>query len=126
MHKYEDVMEAIKKSLQIFPGLKVNSIVNKYGFKIEVSSIDNIAIDNDNLILSKSYGFTQNIVGMKFQYEKDEYEVKLFKPQNRKYPVIATNLKTKKDFRFTPSIVKNRLGGDVQINRIANLNKLVE
>ena len=73
----------------------------------------------------RSIGFTQNVIGMTFDYRGDKYEITEIKTKNRKYPVIATELKSKKSYKFSVDSVKRLLGGDKKINRDKNLDKLV-
>ena len=73
----------------------------------------------------RSIGFTQNVIAMTFDYRGDKYEVTDIKTKNRKYPVIATEVKSKKSYKFSVDSVKKLLGGDTQINRNKNLDKLV-
>ena len=74
----------------------------------------------------RSIGFTQNVIGMTFDFRGDKYEITDIKTKNRKYPVIATETRTKKSYKFSVDTVKKLLGGDAQINRNKNLDKLVD
>ena len=49
-----------------------------------------------------------------------------FKTANRKYPIITTELSTGLSYKFPVDQIKKKLGGDSQINRKANLDKLLE
>jgi len=73
----------------------------------------------------RGLGFTQNVIGMSFEFRGDKYEVSDIKTKNRKYPVIATEVRSKKSYKFSVDTVKRLLGGDSQINRNKNLDKLV-
>ena len=104
---------------------------DRYGFKFELVGTDLNKveeIENHNLNLSKSYGFTQNIIGMKFEDtirgKKNVYTIIGFKTANRKYPILANDGVNNITYKFSASTVKKRLGGDQQINRLANLTKL--
>lgn len=74
----------------------------------------------------RSIGFTQNVIGMTFEFRGDKYEVTDIKTKNRKYPVIATEIRTKKSYKFGVETIRKVLGGDTQINRNKNLDKLVD
>lgn len=74
----------------------------------------------------RSIGFTQNVIGMTFDFRGDKYEITDIKTKNRKYPVIATESRTKKSYKFGVETIKKVLGGDAQINRNKNLDKLVD
>ncbi len=73
----------------------------------------------------RSVGFTQNVIGMTFDFRGDKYEITDIKTKNRKYPVIAFETRTKKSYKFDVNTIKRVLGGDSQINRNKNLDKLV-
>lgn len=73
----------------------------------------------------RSIGFTQNVIGMSFDFRGDKYEITDIKTKNRKYPVIATETRTKKSYKFSVDTIKRLLGGDSKINRDKNLDKLV-
>jgi len=73
----------------------------------------------------RSIGFTQNVIGMSFDFRGDKYEITDIKTKNRKYPVIATETRTKKSYKFSIDTIKRLLGGDSKINRDKNLDKLV-
>lgn len=74
----------------------------------------------------RSIGFTQNVVGMGFDFRGDKYEITDIKTRNRKYPVIATEIRTKKSYKFSADTIKKILGGDKLINRNKNLDKLID
>ena len=74
----------------------------------------------------RAIGFTQNVISMTFDFRGDKYEITDIKTKNRKYPVIATETRTKKSYKFSVDTVKKLLGGDTQINRNKNLDKLVD
>ena len=74
----------------------------------------------------RSIGFTQNVIGMTFDFRGDKYEITDIKTKNRKYPVIATEARTKKSYKFSVDTIKKALGGDKKINRDKNLDKLVD
>jgi hypothetical protein len=63
---------------------------------------------------------------MGFDFRGDKYEITDIKTKNRKYPVIATEIRTKKSYKFSVDTVKKLLGGDSKINRDKNLDKLID
>lgn len=73
----------------------------------------------------RSIGFTQNVIGMSFDFRGDKYEITEIKTKNRKYPVIATEMRTKRGYKFSVETVRKLLGGDGKINRDKNLDKLI-
>lgn len=77
-------------------------------------------------ITCKSIGFTQNVIGMNFQFKGSKYEITDIKTKNRKYPVIAIDLSSKNSYKFSVETIKRLLGGDKIINRNKNLDKLID
>mgnify|MGYP006890185452 CR=1 FL=1 len=74
--------------------------------------------------ICRKIGFTQNVIGMKFQGKNGIYEITEIKPNNRKYPVIAKS-PTGESYKYSVSFIKKLIGGDNVINRNANLEKLI-
>lgn len=74
----------------------------------------------------RAIGFTQNVIGMTFDFRGDKYEITDIKTKNRKYPVIAVETRTKKSYKFSVDTIKKILGGDKLINRNKNLDKLID
>lgn len=132
-----DLSKLIENSIKSIKaeGFKINITHSetKTGFKVEVI-VDEVrkvkTVDNFNERISKSYGFTQNIVGMEFESTtkavKRNFKITGFKTQNRKYPIIATEISSGQGYKFPVEEVKRKLGGDKLINRNANLEKLFE
>lgn len=132
-----DISKLIENSIKNIKadGFKIYTKVveTKTGFKVEVL-VDEIkkikSIDISNTRISKVYGFTQNIIGMEFESTvkgiKSIFKITGFKTQNRKYPIIAFELKSGLSYKFPVDEVKKKLGGDKIINRNANLEKLFE
>lgn len=75
--------------------------------------------------ICKRLGFTQDIVGMRFNGKNGIYEIIDIKTRNSKYPVIAKVLSTGAQYKYSVSQIKKLIGGDKIINRNANLDKLV-
>ena len=96
--------------------------------KISLQELDNPKIDTQNTLLSKRYGFTQNMVGMEFTsgLTSGTFRIVGFKPQNRKYPILAERLSDGASYKFPPSHVLKYLGGNRLINREANLKNLLD
>lgn len=76
--------------------------------------------------ICQSIGFTQNVMGLTFDFRGDKYEICGIKKQNRKYPVIANNVRTGISYKFSVDTVKSRFGGDKLINRTKNLDQLID
>lgn len=72
----------------------------------------------------RKVGFTQNVVGMKFEGTNGIYEITDIKPNSRRYPVIAKS-PSGDTYKYTVAHIKKLIGGDKIINRNANLDKLV-
>lgn len=70
-------------------------------------------------------GFTQNIMGMKFQSNNGIYEIVDIQTKNRKYPIIATSPNGTR-YKYSVAHIKKLIGGDKIINRNANLDKLID
>lgn len=79
---------------------------------------------SQNEKLSRSVGFTQNVIGMSFKYKSSIMEIVEIRTRNPKNPVIGKT-KSGSCYKFTVEQAKRFLGGDKLINREANLNKLV-
>jgi hypothetical protein len=63
------------------------------------------AVESENELLSKSYGFNKNIIGEKFTIQGKSLEVKSFKTRNRKYPIIAETIDGR-SFKLSPAQIK--------------------
>jgi hypothetical protein len=75
--------------------------------------------------ICRGLGFTQNIIGMKFQGKNGIYEIVDIKTRNRKYPIIVKDLTSGVMYKYTSGQVKTLIGGDKIVNRNANLDKLI-
>lgn len=87
---------------------------------------DNPEFDKANLMLSKRYGFTQNIVGMEFTSKSGTFIIDGFKTANRKYPILATRTTDGAAYKFHPNQILKYFGGHKIINRNANLKNLLD
>jgi hypothetical protein len=95
-----------------------------FNLKITGVDIDSPETDSVNLILSKRYGFTQNIIGMEFTSPSGTYIINGIKTANHKYPILATR-KDGKHFKFHQSQILKYIGGNGIVNRNANLKRLL-
>lgn len=97
-----------------------------YKTQMTVKSLDkNERVDSALSALSKSIGFTQNVIGMKFvSPQLGSCEIVDIKTRNRKYPVICSS-SNGKSYKLSVAKTKDYLGGDKIINRNSNLDKLV-
>ncbi len=108
------------KSNRLFTSPEISFNMNDDALSVKISNSS--VSDDDNLILSKRYGFTQNIVGMTFEDKGgNHHKIISFKTINRKLPIISQHLNTVKSYKWTPLIIKSYLGGDKLVNRNANL-----
>lgn len=111
---------------------KLKSIIS------ELEKEENIKIDFSNIrynsayyttamkVTCKSLGFTQNIIGMQFQTQEGFIrEIIDIKTRNRKFPIIAKDVKSGVTYKYTTEEIKRLIGGDKIINRNANLDKLI-
>jgi len=95
--------------------------------KISFQDLDSSKLDAQNTLLSKRYGFTQNIVGMEFTSNlTNQFIITGFKTQNRKYPILAQKVSDGTSYKFSVSHILRYLGGNKLINREANLKNLLD
>lgn len=94
-------------------------------FTTKITGIEDGNLDKSNLLMSKRYGFTQNIVGMQFESKFGKFIIDGFKPSNRKYPVLATRVSDGKQYKFKKDSILEYLGGNSIINRKSNLKDLL-
>ena len=129
LKKVSSKIQEFLKTLEKEEGVKItledvkgnNGLVHRY--------ILNIREDSDSVnsiyeALCKRIGFTQNVVGMKFNGKNGVYEITDIKPRNRSYPVIA-KASTGESYKYSVAHIKKLIGGDKIINRNANLDKLI-
>ncbi len=101
--------------------------LQKYSTSMTVSSLEKSEkVESVLERTCRSIGFTQNVIGMSFDFRGDKYEITDIKTKNRKYPVIALETRTKKSYKFSVDTIKKILGGDKLINRNKNLDKLID
>jgi len=104
-------------------GVSFNSV--SFNTKLTVTEPNNPETEKINLMLSKRYGFTQNIVGMEFVSPSGTFIIDGFKTSNRKYPILATR-NDGKAYKFHPSQILKYIGGNTIVNRNANLRSLID
>lgn len=96
---------------------------------LRISGTDNlnpVEFNRTMTLMSKRYGFTQNIIGMEFTCSNGDFVIDSFAPKNRKYPILATRKIDGAKFKFPPKNILKYLGGDSIINRNANLKNLLD
>lgn len=130
------------KSIQDKIKLAISKIEKEENVKIEFSSVRfNVAqyttqmsvktldktekVDNVFKSMCQRLGFTQNIIGMKFDGPNGIYEIIDIQTKNRKYPVIAVAPNGTR-YKYSVAHIKKLIGGDKIINRNANLDKLID
>lgn len=74
--------------------------------------------------ICKRLGFSQNVIGMKFQGKTSLMTITDIKTKNRKYPIIAES-QSGISYKYSVDSIKRLIGGDKIINRNANLKKLL-
>lgn len=99
--------------------------VAQYSTQMSVKTLEKTeSVDNVFKSLCARLGFTQNIIGMKFESTGGLYEIVDIQTKNRKYPIIAVSPKGTR-FKYSVPHIKKLIGGDKIINRNANLDKLI-
>lgn len=99
--------------------------VAQYTTQMSVKTLEKTeSVDNVFKSVCARLGFTQNIIGMKFESTGGIYEIVDIQTKNRKYPIIAVSPKGTR-FKYTVPHIKKLIGGDKIINRNANLDKLI-
>jgi len=95
-------------------------------FSLKITGVDKNSPEHDrvNLMLSKRYGFAQNIIGMEFTSPLGTFIIDGFKTANRKYPILATRTDGKM-YKFHQNQILKHIGGHTIINRNTNLKNLL-
>ena len=97
-----------------------------YSSKITVKTLEKTeAVGDVYKAICRRLGFTQNIIGMRFNGTAGVYEITDIKTRNRTYPIIAKQVSGDKIFKYSVAQIKALIGGDKIINRNANLDKLI-
>lgn len=133
--RMQSIQERIKKELEKIEkdeNIKIEFTlpsINRrmYSMQMMVRSLDKSDV-NDSIDeqISRKLGFTQNVIGMVFEFKNSKFEISELKPRNTKYKVIATEVKSGTSYKFSVSGTKKLLGGDSIINRNKNLDKLID
>jgi len=97
-----------------------------YTSKMTVKTLEkNEAVGDVYKAICRRLGFTQNIIGMRFNGTNGVYEIVDIKTKNRTYPIIAKQVSGIKTYKYSVDQIKRLIGGDKIINRNANLDKLI-
>lgn len=131
--KINIIQEKIKKAIALiekeenvkidFGSISFN--VAQYRATMTVSSLDKSEkVEKVYENVCRRLGFTQNIIGMKFDFNGMIYEITDIKTKNRKYPVIVKSTKGN-SYKYSVEHIKKLIGGDKIINRNKNLDKLL-
>ncbi len=105
----------------------ISHSAQKYSTTMSVKTLEKSELlDNALESICHKLGFTQNIIGMTFEWKNLKYEIVDIKTTNRKYPIICQQVFSGDQYKFGIITVKKLLGGDKQINRNKNLDKLVD
>jgi hypothetical protein len=97
-----------------------------YTSKMTVKTLEkNEVVGDVYKAICRRLGFTQNIIGMRFNGTNGIYEIVDIKTKNRTYPIIAKSLTGAKMYKYSVNQIKALIGGDKIINRNANLDKLI-
>ena len=97
-----------------------------YTSKMTVKTLEKTeAVGDVYKAICRRLGFTQNIIGMRFQGTSGVYEIVDIKTKNRTYPIIAKQVSGIKTYKYSVDQIKRLIGGDKIINRNANLDKLI-
>jgi len=97
-----------------------------YTSKMTVKTLEKTeAVGDVYKAICRRLGFTQNIIGMRFNGTNGVYEIIDIKTKNRTYPIIAKSLTGAKTYKYSVDQIKRLIGGDKIINRNANLDKLI-
>jgi hypothetical protein len=97
-----------------------------YTSKMTVKTLEkNEVVGDVYKAICRRLGFTQNIIGMRFNGTNGVYEIVDIKTKNRTYPIIAKQVSGLKTYKYSVDQIKRLIGGDKIINRNANLDKLI-
>lgn len=97
-----------------------------YTSKMTVKTLEKTeAVGDVYKAICRRLGFTQNIIGMRFNGTNGVYEIVDIKTKNRTYPIIAKQVSGLKTYKYSVDQIKRLIGGDKIINRNANLDKLI-
>jgi hypothetical protein len=131
IRKIQDKLKAAVLKIESEENVKIDfgSIsYNKafYTSKMTVKTLEKTeAVGDVYKAICRRLGFTQNIIGMRFNGTNGVYEIIDIKTKNRTYPIIAKSLTSDKTYKYSVEQIKRLIGGDKIINRNANLDKLI-
>ena len=109
--KIKMAIAQIEKEEQVKINFGTCSYTNKdYTTRMKVTTLAKdkatmSAVGNVNTMVSKRYGFQENIIGKSFTNKTGTHTVVEFKTSNRKYPVI-TECSNGKRYKMSPSQLK--------------------
>lgn len=101
----------IEKDEQVKISFGTCSYNNKdYTTRMKVTTLANdeatmSAVGNVNTMVSKRYGFQENIIGKTFTNKRGTHTIVEFKTSNRKYPII-TECTDGKRYKMNPTQIK--------------------
>lgn len=129
LRKISSKIEEFLKTLEKEEGVKITIEDIRGNNGLVHRAIINIREDSEGVnsiyeALCRKIGFTQNVMGMRFNGKNGVYEIVDIKPRNRSYPVIA-KASTGESYKYSVAHIKKLIGGDKIINRNANLDKLI-
>lgn len=129
LRKISSKIEEFLKTLEKEEGVKITMEDIRGNNGLVHRCLINIREDGERVnsiyeALCRKIGFTQNVMGMKFNGRNGVYEIVDIKPRNRSYPVIAKS-STGESYKYSVAHIKKLIGGDKIINRNANLDKLI-
>lgn len=129
LRKISSKIEEFLKTLEKEEGVKITIEDIRGNNGLVHRAIINIREDSEGVnsiyeALCRKIGFTQNVMGMRFNGKNGVYEIVDIKPRNRSYPVIA-KASTGETYKYSVAHIKKLIGGDKIINRNANLDRLI-
>lgn len=131
INRVQNKLKSLISQLEKEENIKINFGNIRYNSAFYTTSIKVTSLEKSEKVsnvlegVCKKFGFTQNIIGMKFNYKNDVYEVIDIKTRSPKYPIIAKS-SDGRQWKFSPDRIKILIGGDKIINRNANLDKLID
>lgn len=131
INRVQNKLKSFISQLEKEENIKINFGNIRYNSAFYTTSIKVTSLEKSEKVsnvlegVCKKFGFTQNIIGMKFNYNNDVYEIIDIKTRSPKYPIIAKS-SDGRQWKFSPSRIKILIGGDKIVNRNANLDKLID
>lgn len=117
---------------------KLSEIKNELGIEVNINHVTD-GFESKSITLTakektpekvleracRAVGFGHNVIGMTFKGRTESYKILSVNNRKRKYKVNAMCNKTGKVYGFPVDYVKKQLGGDVYINRIKTISKIL-